>query len=115
MGREEHKLGCLMDLYESINVTQAIIFVNARRKVEWLTEQLHANDFTCSAIHAELEQAERELIMADFKAGKSRILIATDVLARGIDVQQVSLVLNYDLPRDKENYIHRIGRGGRFG
>ena len=62
-----------------------------------------------------MEQAEREKIMAEFRTGSARILITTDLLARGIDVQQVSLVINYDLPKNKENYIHRIGRGGRFG
>ncbi len=84
-------------------------------QVEWLTEKMHARDFTCSAIHADLDQKERELIMREFRSGSSRVLITTDVLARGIDVQQVSLVINYDLPTNRENYIHRIGRGGRFG
>uniref|UniRef100_A0A3B4WSU0 Helicase C-terminal domain-containing protein n=1 Tax=Seriola lalandi dorsalis TaxID=1841481 RepID=A0A3B4WSU0_SERLL len=92
-----------------------MIFVNTRRKVEWLTEKMHARDFTCSAIHADLDQKEREVIMREFRSGSSRVLITTDVLARGIDVQQVSLVINYDLPTNRENYIHRIGRGGRFG
>ena len=92
-----------------------MIFVNTRRKVEWLTQAMHARDFTVSAIHAELEMSDREAVMQDFRAGRSRVLIATDVLARGIDVQQVSLVINYDLPKDKENYVHRIGRAGRFG
>ena len=86
---------------------QAMIFVNTRRKVEWLTEKMHARDFTCSAIHADLDQKERELIMREFRSGSSRVLITTDVLARGIDVQQVSLVINYDLPTNRENYIHR--------
>ncbi|KAL3909739.1 MAG: hypothetical protein SGPRY_009320 [Prymnesium sp.] len=113
--REEWKLDTLCDLYETLTITQAMIFVNTRRKVEWLTEKMHARDFTCSAIHAELDQKEREMIMREFRSGSSRVLITTDVLARGIDVQQVSLVINYDLPTNKENYIHRIGRGGRFG
>ena len=113
--REEWKLDTLCDLYETLTITQAMIFVNTRRKVEWLTEKMHARDFTCSAIHADLDQKERELIMREFRSGSSRVLITTDVLARGIDVQQVSLVINYDLPTNRENYIHRIGRGGRFG
>jgi len=62
-----------------------------------------------------MDQKERELIMKEFRSGSSRVLITTDLLARGIDVQQVSLVINYDLPKDRENYIHRIGRSGRFG
>lgn len=113
--QEQYKLDCLTDLYESISVTQAVIFCNTRRKVEWLTEELTKNKFTVSAIHADLDQRERDTIMQEFRTGSSRILISTDLLARGIDVQQVSLVINYDLPTNKENYIHRIGRGGRFG
>src|ERR1700748_3184217 len=62
-----------------------------------------------------MDQKQREVLMKEFRTGSSRILITTDLLARGIDVQQVSLVINYDLPTSKENYIHRIGRGGRFG
>ena len=62
-----------------------------------------------------MEQKQRELLMKEFRSGSSRVLITTDLLARGIDVQQVSLVINYDLPTNRENYIHRIGRGGRFG
>jgi translation initiation factor 4A len=62
-----------------------------------------------------MSQEERDIIMKEFRSGSSRVLITTDLLARGIDVQQVSLVINYDLPTNRENYIHRIGRGGRFG
>ncbi|KAG0263857.1 translation initiation factor eIF4A [Linnemannia exigua] len=113
--REDWKLDTLCDLYETLTITQAVIFCNNRRKVDWLTEKLQSRDFTVSAIHGEMEQAKREVIMQEFRSGSSRILIATDLLARGIDIQQISLVINYDLPNDKENYIHRIGRGGRFG
>ncbi|KAF9932244.1 translation initiation factor eIF4A [Linnemannia zychae] len=113
--REDWKLDTLCDLYETLTVTQAVIFCNNRRKVDWLTEKLTARDFTVSAIHGDMEQGKREVIMQEFRSGSSRVLIATDLLARGIDIQQVSLVINYDLPNDKENYIHRIGRGGRFG
>lgn len=112
---EQFKFDCLCDLYDSISVTQAVIFCNTRSKVETLMAKLKANNFTVSAIHADLPQSERDTIMQEFRSGSSRILIATDLLARGIDVQQVSLVINYDLPANKENYIHRIGRGGRFG
>ena len=72
-------------------------------------------NFTIVAMHGDMKQDERDSIMNDFRRGNSRVLISTDVWARGIDVQQVSLVINYDLPTDKENYIHRIGRSGRFG
>merc|ERR1719321_1382216 len=76
---------------------------------------MEKRDFTVSVIHADLTQDERSVIMREFRSGSSRVLISTDLLARGIDVQTVSLVLNYDLPTNRENYIHRIGRGGRFG
>merc|ERR1712151_41220 len=66
-------------------------------------------------MHADLDQKERDLVMKEFRSGSSRVLISTDVPARGIDVQQVSLVINYDLPSKIENYSHRIGRNGRFG
>ncbi|KAJ8139851.1 hypothetical protein OY671_006950 [Metschnikowia pulcherrima] len=112
---EQYKFDCLCDLYDSISVTQAVIFCNTRSKVETLTAQLKSANFTVSSIHADLPQQERDTIMQEFRSGSSRILISTDLLARGIDVQQVSLVINYDLPANKENYIHRIGRGGRFG
>lgn len=68
-----------------------------------------------SAMHGDMDQQQREVIMREFRSGSSRVLITTDLLARGIDVQQVSLVINYDMPANRENYIHRIGRGGRFG
>ena len=74
-----------------------------------------ARDFTVSWVHGDMEQRERDVIMREFRSGSSRVLITTGLLARGIDVQQVSLVINYDLPTNRENYIHRIGRSGRFG
>ena len=113
--KEEWKLDTLCDLYETLTITQCIIFCNTRRKVEWLAEKMQGRDFAVSSTHGELEESERRLVMREFREGSSRVLIATDVVARGIDVQQVSLVINYDLPTNRENYIHRIGRGGRFG
>merc|ERR1712212_21446 len=113
--REEWKLDTLCDLYETLTITQAVIFSNTRRKVDWLTEKMHGRDFTVSAMHGDMDQKERDVIMREFRSGSSRVLITTDLLARGIDVQQVSLVINYDVPTNRENYIHRIGRSGRFG
>jgi len=113
--KEEWKLDTLCDLYETVTITQAVIFCNTRRKVDWLQQQLAGREFTVSSMHGDMEQGQREVIMKEFRSGSSRVLITTDLLARGIDVQQVSLVINYDLPVSKENYIHRIGRGGRFG
>lgn len=113
--KEEWKLDTLCDLYETLTITQAIIYCNTRRKVDWLTDQMSQKDFTVSSMHGDMDQIERNVIMREFKSGSSRVLITTDLLARGIDVQQVSLVINFDLPLDRENYIHRIGRSGRFG
>merc|ERR1712166_98364 len=113
--QEEWKLDTLCDLYETLTITQAIIYCNTRRKVDWLTEKMQSRDFTVSAMHGDIDQRERDLIMREFRSGSSRVLITTDLLARGIDVQQVSLVINYHLPTNRENYIHRIGRSGRFG
>jgi ATP-dependent RNA helicase len=83
--------------------------------VDWLTDKMREANFTVSSMHGEMAQKERDAIMNEFRQGNSRVLISTDVWARGIDVQQVSLVINYDLPSNRENYIHRIGRSGRFG
>lgn len=105
--REEWKLDTLCDLYETLTITQAVIFCNTRRKVDWLTEKMHARDFTVSAMHGDMDQKERDIIMREFRSGSSRVLTTTDLLARGIDVQQISLVINYDLPTNRENYIHR--------
>jgi len=113
--REDWKLDTLCDLYETLTITQCIIYCNTRRKTELLQEEMTNRDFTVSCMHGEMETSDRQLIMREFRSGSSRVLITTDLLARGIDVQQVSLVINYDLPTNRENYIHRIGRSGRFG
>jgi translation initiation factor 4A len=113
--KEQWKFDVLCDLYDTLNIAQAVIFCNTRNKVEWLTDHLRQKDFTVSATHGDLEQDQRNVILNEFRTGSSRILITTDLLARGIDVHGVSLVINYDLPRNFEKYIHRIGRSGRFG
>lgn len=113
--KEDWKLETLCDLYETLTITQAIIYCNTRRKVDFLTSKMSERDFTVSSMHGDMDQKSREMIMREFRSGSTRVLITTDLLARGIDVQQVSLVINYDLPATKENYIHRIGRSGRFG
>ncbi|KAF5375274.1 hypothetical protein D9758_000081 [Tetrapyrgos nigripes] len=115
--KEEWKLDTLCDLYDTISVAQSVIFVNSRRKVDWLMAKMEEREFTVSAMHGEMPQAERSAILKQFHTGATRVLISTDLLARGIDVQQVSLVVNYDMPTvaNRENYLHRIGRGGRFG
>jgi len=113
--REDWKIDVLSDLYSTLSITQCVIFCNTRRKVEYVTDQMQRRKHVVSCTHGDLDPAERNAILNDFKLGKTRILITTDLLARGIDVQQVSLVINYDLPTNSENYLHRIGRSARFG
>jgi translation initiation factor 4A len=112
---EKYKLDTLCDLYETLTINQAIIYCNTKHKVEWLSNEMTKRDFTVTCIHGELSQPERDVIMKNFRDGVFRVLIATDLLARGIDIQQISLVINFDIPTNRENYIHRIGRSGRFG
>lgn len=113
--QENWKLATLYDLYEQLSISQSIIFVNSKRKADFLKTQLEDNDYTAECIHSDLTQKDRNDIMNNFRNGNSRILITTDIIARGIDVQSVSIVINYDIPRYREVYIHRIGRSGRFG
>lgn len=113
--KEEWKFDALCDIYDSLTITQAVIFCNTKKKVDWLASKMRESNFTVVAMHGDMKQDERDKIMNNFRLGNSRVLISTDVWARGIDVQQVSLVINYDLPLDNANYIHRIGRSGRFG
>ncbi|OCT77781.1 hypothetical protein XELAEV_18028877mg [Xenopus laevis] len=96
-------------------LNKAVIFCNTKRKVDWLTEKMREANFTVSSMHGDMPQKERESIMKEFRSGASRVLISTDVWARGLDVPQVSLIINYDLPNNRELYIHRIGRSGRYG
>jgi len=113
--KNEYKYATLCDLYSLISVSQSIIYCNSRRIVEILTRKLMEDDFSVAAIHGDMPQKERNIIMDDFRNGVNRVLISTDLLSRGIDIQQVSIVINYDIPQTVENYIHRIGRSGRFG
>ena len=109
------KFDVLMDIYNTINVTQSIIYVNSKNVLSNLYDRLSNNDFPVSHIHGDMDRNEREKNLNDFKSGNTRVLLSTDLLSRGIDIQQLSLVINFDLPRSKETYIHRIGRSGRYG
>jgi len=113
--KEEWKFDTLCDLYKTLTITQCVIFCNFRKKVEWLAKEMTKKEFTVSFIHADMTPDQREHIMREFRTGSSRVLITTDLLARGIDVHHVSIVINYDMPKQKENYLHRIGRSGRQG
>lgn len=109
------KLDCLMDIYSSICVSSTIIFCNSKKKVYWVYEQLKLKNFAVKCIHGDIEQKERDLIYKDFLRGVFRIIISTDIWSRGIDINSVGFVVNFDLPFKKESYIHRIGRSGRYG
>lgn len=111
---EEYKFDTLLDLYNIVSTSQTIIFCNTIRKVEWLEENLKKNNFTITVIHSNMTQAERDAVVKEFRDGKTRLLLTTDLLSRGIDIPQVNMVINYDLSPNKETYIHRIGRCGRF-
>lgn len=113
--QEDWKFETLVELYNNMEIQQCIIYCNTKARVDDITKKLKEKNFTVSSMHGDMKQEDRDLIMKEFRTGCSRVLITTDLLARGIDVQQVSLVINYDLPKEKEKYIHRIGRSGRFG
>lgn len=115
LAKDEWKFDALCDIYKQLNVNQALIYCNKRNRAEWLAEKMTAEGFPLSYIHGEMDVEERKNRMSAFRTGSVRVLISTDLLARGIDVQQVSLVINFELPVQRENYIHRIGRSGRFG
>lgn len=112
---EEWKLEALMQLYMKMEINQCIIYVNSKKRADWLTQEMRAQDFIVAELHGEMKQKERTMVMKEFRTGSARVLITTDLLSRGIDVQSVSLVINFELPRKKESYIHRIGRSGRYG
>lgn len=123
-GIKQYYVGCadegqknlvITDLYKCVPAAQSVIFVNKRATADRLKEFMESDNWVVSVIHSDLEQPERDQIVSNFKSGKSRILIATDIFCRGIDVQRVSLVINYELSNNIENYIHRIGRSGRYG
>ena len=109
------KYDVLKDLYDTINIAQCIIYINSKNKLMEIHERLIADNFPVSCIHGELSSVERKEVMKQFRSGHTRLLLSTDLLSRGIDVQQLSLVINFDLPKSKEVYIHRIGRSGRYG
>lgn len=112
---EMYKSDALIDLYKFLSIGQAIVYCNKKYRADELKVELHDKNFSVSVLHGDMIQKEREDIMAKFRSGSTRILITTDILSRGIDIQQVSLVINYDMPKYPQTYIHRIGRSGRYG
>ena len=113
--KKEWKYDVLCDLYDSIIASQTIIYSNYKKEVDRIKNYLNSKNFSVSSIHSNITNEERKTIMKKFRSGDIRILLSTNLLARGIDVQNVSIVVNFDLPFDNETYIHRIGRSGRFG
>jgi translation initiation factor 4A len=113
--KNDYKFETLCDLYSLISVSQTIIYCNHYQSVEQLTKKLQDQNFKVSCIHGNMDITLREEAMRNFRNMSSRVLISTDLLGRGIDVQQVSVVINYDIPLKIESYIHRIGRSGRHG
>jgi hypothetical protein len=113
--KEEWKVEVLADLYKQLTISQALIYCNSRKTAEKLAQKMTEYGYPLCCIHGEMEPTDRKKRMDEFRMGETRVMISTDLLARGIDVQQVSLVINYELPIEKESYIHRIGRAGRFG
>ena len=112
---DEYKFDTLVDLYKNLLIGQCIIFVNSVGVADELASKLESSGFSVNKIHGAMETSERTEVLRDFRLGLIRVLIATDVLSRGIDVEQIGIVINYDIPRDKAQYVHRIGRSGRFG
>ncbi len=112
---EEDKVQRLYDLMCSLTINQLIVFCNSNKRVEYVSQMLTSLGVPNLFIHAKLPQPERAQVMADFCEGKRRVLVSSDLLNRGIDVPNINVVVNYDFPKDEQTYIHRIGRGGRFG
>jgi ATP-dependent RNA helicase DDX19/DBP5 len=118
---EGGKLEFLTDIYSLLTIGQSIVFVGTRRDADSVHASLTANGYSCSVLHGQVDNAERDMTMEAFRSGESNVLITTNVLARGVDVDNVCLVVNYDVPLDGdgnpdyETYLHRIGRTGRFG
>jgi superfamily II DNA/RNA helicase len=111
----ENKFETLKEIYNIINVGQAIVYTNSQKRAKWLYDELKNDNNTCGVIYSSMEASERSDVLRDFRNAKIRLLISTDLLSRGIDIQKLSVVINYELPFNEECYIHRIGRSGRFG
>ena len=109
------KYQILLDLYSNLNINKSIIYVNHKNLLHNVFNYLNTNGIPCTYISSELTSNERKTAMSEFKNGSVRVMISTDLLSRGIDIQQLSLVINFDVPKSKDVYIHRIGRSGRYG
>mgnify|MGYP001108108446 CR=1 FL=1 len=115
LDEEAHKIEVVEDLFNFLEVSQSLIFVNSKMRAMKLEDELIHRKFTVSVITGDMKQEERNNIISEYRTGHSRVLICSDLMARGIDIKGVKLVINFDFPNDRENYIHRIGRCGRYG
>jgi len=112
---DEQKYLVLKDIFAGLSISQAIIYCNSTRRVDDLHEAMLADEFPVSKIHGKMDEFERKKTNKQFREGAARCLITSDLFARGIDVQQVSIVINFDVPKSEHTYLHRIGRSGRWG
>lgn len=110
---ESQKINYLLQLLKERELNKVIIFVGKKQRVKELTRALRASKIGARAMHSDLDQKERDEVMLDFRNGKVEVLVATDIVSRGIDVDDIPIVINYDVPRDAEDYVHRIGRTAR--
>ena len=112
---DEQKFSTIKDLFGGLTISQAIIYCNSTRRVDDLYDAMNGEDFPVKKIHGKMENEDRKKINGEFREGSCRVLITSDLFARGIDVQQVSIVINFDVPKSEHTYLHRIGRSGRWG
>lgn len=112
---EKQKLHCLNTLFSKLQINQAIIFCNSANRVELLAKKITELDYSCYYSHSKMKQSDRNKVFHEFRQGRVRNLVCTDLLTRGIDIQAVNVVINFDFPKNAETYLHRIGRSGRFG
>jgi len=112
---ERQKVHCLNTLFSKLQINQSIIFCNSVNRVELLAKKITELGYSCFYIHAKMQQNHRNRVFHDFRNGACRNLVCSDLITRGIDVQAVNVVINFDFPKNSETYLHRIGRSGRFG
>jgi len=112
---DHQKYMTIKDLFSQLSIAQAIIYCNSTKRVDDLAQAMEEDGFPVKKIHGKMDEQERKDTHKDFKSGASRVLITSDLFARGIDVQQVSIVINFDVPKSEHTYLHRIGRSGRWG
>mmetsp|Transcript_16597 Transcript_16597/g.28096 ORF Transcript_16597/g.28096 Transcript_16597/m.28096 type:complete len:405 (+) Transcript_16597:166-1380(+) len=112
---EKQKVHCLNTLFAKLDINQSIIFCNSVNRVELLAKKITELGYSCFYIHAKMKQPDRNRVFHEFRNGATRHLVCSDLFTRGIDIQSVNVVINFDFPKTAETYLHRIGRSGRFG